>query len=104
MTSNVVAQAKAIVETCAQSEAAMARASASAMVARSNEKARCMKFGDNQEIANQLHRESGRKEETARNLAAKRAARNYGSYGPSSPACRELDALYEAEGAGPLFE
>ena len=50
MTSNVVAQAKAIVETCAQSEAAMARASASAMVARSNEKARCMKFGDNQEM------------------------------------------------------
>ena len=70
----------------------------------SKERARCMKFGDNQEIANQLHRESGRKEETARNLAAKRAARNYGSYGPSSPACRELDALYEAEGAGPLFE
>ena len=46
----LLAQAKAIVETCAQSEAAMARASASAMVARSKEKARCMKFGDNQEM------------------------------------------------------
>ena len=63
MTSNVVAQAKAIVETCAQSEAAMARASASAMVARSKEKARCMKFGDNQEMKYGGKRKEGRRKE-----------------------------------------